>query len=584
MDSIERNTYSYGPFLPRRLPDSLERAGLLTILRSNGRCAPSNGPVDYGRQSAPTLAKVAEYDIEIAKVQAILTRMREDRSILQYHANGCASVSAPIRRLPDEMLLEIFHLCSPLQHPTYYDDWREYYEDDPLSKVQRATPRYRYLLQLAQVCASWRSLIMDSPALWAKIEVDFTHLVNRREYSADEPILATEILGISRVFLERSALAPLQIHLRGHNFGLVPYGPVLDSMVRQSHRWTHAKIWPGAYRGDFAAFASVRGNLALLESLHVSNLRNDCDFFEFAPRLTELTLEEPIPSHPKLPWGQIRTLSYARLFSDELNYALSHLSHCTQLAKLVILRLYISARDDPFILPPLISDVQSLALGFTSESDYDTESPIVSELLGCFTLRRAHTLHFETENSPLPWHHTAFLALCSRSSLHDTLRTLEIDNLAISAAQLLECLSALPRLETLSISDPNPYPSSYRNAIAENPEKFLVTDILLRGLTLNPDSEDLVPHLHTFDCKTFMQFEHRSYLDFIASRVGPGRNAAGPFQSSILYFRDIQVNPLLEEGLAEFVLRQQLRSRFESDRLNALWVRESPFYEDPLQD
>ncbi|KAJ7753741.1 hypothetical protein B0H16DRAFT_761934 [Mycena metata] len=570
--ALERPTYSYGPFIPGTLPDSLERAGLQAALRSNGRCVPSDALDYYGRQIAPTLAKVADYDVEIAKVQAILTRMSEDRSILQYHADGCGSVSAPIRRLPDDMLLEIFHLCSPLQQPTYYDDWKEYHKEDPMSKLQRATPRYRYLLQLAQVCASWRGLIMDSPALWAKIETDFTHLVTRKEYGASEPILAVEIFAVSRVFLGRSAIAPLQIQLRSRHFGLLPYGPVLDCMVQQSHRWTHAKIWADSPSEDFAAFASVRGNLPVLENLHVSNLRDDCNFFEFAPRLTELTLEEPIAPHPKLPWGQIQTLSYAQLYSDELNDALSHLSRCPQLTSLAFLRLYISDGVDPVILPPLISDIGSLAFGFILESHHHTESPIVSELLGCFTLRRAHTLRFETEESPLPWSHTAFLALCSRSSLHDTLRTLEIDNLTISGAQLLECLSALPRLEALSISDPNHYPSS--------PEKFLITDPLLRGLTLEPDCEDLVPHLHTFDCKSFMQFKASSYLDFIASRVGPGRNAAGPFQSSILHFRDIQVDPLLVQGLNELVRRQELRFRLECDRLKSRW----PMAESVLED
>ncbi|KAJ7753752.1 hypothetical protein B0H16DRAFT_1690679 [Mycena metata] len=492
-----------------------------------------------------------------------------DRSVLQYHGD---IVSAPIRTLPDEMLLEIFHLCSPLQHLTYYNDWRKYLPGDPLSKVQRATPRYQYLLQLAQVCASWRSLIMDSPALWTKIEVDFTHLVTRKEWAMGEPILAAEIFAVCRVFLERSAIAPLQIHLRS---SLLPYGAAVDGMVQQSHRWTHAKIWCDSQSGDLTALASVRGNLPLLENLHVSNLRDDCNFFEVAPRLTELTLEEPIAPHPRLPWGQIQTLSYAHLYSDELNDALSHLSRCPQLANLAFLRLYVCDRDPPVVLPSVVSDVRSLAFGFFVESYSTEESAIVTEFLGCFTLRRAHTLRLNTvDEAPLFWHHRAFLALCSRSSLHGTLQTLQIDNLAISATQLLECLSALPRLETLSVSDPSHSPSSYRNSIAENPEKFLITDVLLRGLTLTPDTEDLVPHLHTFDCKTFMQFEASSYLDFISSRVGPGRNAGGPFQSSILYFRDIQASPLLVQGLGQLIQRQELRSRLERDHLNSNWPTE----------
>ncbi|KAJ7154654.1 hypothetical protein C8R46DRAFT_441128 [Mycena filopes] len=583
MEPTHPTIYSYGPFFPGNLPDPTESNQLQTVLRSNGRCAPADSSVDYGGQIAPTLAKVAEYDVEIAKVQAILNRMSVDRSALRYHAEGCDSVSAPIRRLPDEMLLEIFHLCAPLQPISCKYDWREYRPEEPLPKVQMASPRYRYLLTLAQVCASWRNLIMDSPSLWAQIEVDYTCLVSVGKSGYDtKPILADEIFEVLRVFLQRSGVAPLQIHLQSDAFVHVPYGSGFELMAQQSNRWTRAKIWSEdrvPVDGDFAALASVRGNLAQLESLHVGNLPDGCDIFEVAPRLTELTLEEPFPLYPKLPWQQIRTLCYAHLFSTDLGTALSHLSRCPQIERLIILRLYVSDRDEPVILPPLLSDVQSLTFGFTLESHSITKSTLVVELLGCFTLRRAHTLRFETEKSPLFWPHSSFLALCSRSSVHDTLRTLELYNVAISVAQLLECLADLPRLETLSVSDPNSDQYSYRHTIVENAELFLITDPLLRGLTLTAAAANLVPHLHTFECKTFMQFQPRSYLDFIASGVGPGRNATGPFQSFILYFRDVHVDPLLGEGLAEFVRRQELRSRFESDLLESLWESESRFDE-----
>jgi len=83
--------------------------------------------------------------------------------------------------------------------------------------------------------------------------------------------------------------------------------------------------------------------------------------------------------------------------------------------------------------------------------------------------------------------------------------------------------------------------------------------------------------LHSFDCITFMQFEASSYLDFIASRVGPGRNADGPFQSSILYYRRITANPLLAQRLSEFVLRKELMSRLERDYLGSVWPQEHKF-------
>ncbi|KAJ7484363.1 hypothetical protein FB451DRAFT_1169428 [Mycena latifolia] len=180
----------------------------------------------------------------------------------------------------------------------------------------------------------------------------------------------------------------------------------------------------------------------------------DCDYFESGPRLKAITLEDPIPAHPKLPWAQLRTVSYANLFPEDFATAISQLSHCSAMAELAFYRLYIP--DEPgetHNFPSFIADLDVFNLTFRLLSYYGEETPVVAAFIGYLTLRRVRALHLATDNYPLPWPQYAFLAFISRSSLHETPNTLQITNIAISADELLEGLAAMPCLEELNISD-----------------------------------------------------------------------------------------------------------------------------------
>ncbi|KAJ7753801.1 hypothetical protein B0H16DRAFT_1690703 [Mycena metata] len=451
-----------------------------------------------------------------------------------------------------------------------------FYNADPDLTLEHVAPLYVHLRHLSQVCATWRTLVLGSPTLWSTVELDFEYM-----FPLSNRDNAGEILTLLRTALARSLGAPLQIHIRNREFG-VSADAIWQLLAQHSHLWRAAKIWVDRPLSSFKELAPSKGKIPLLQTLHIWRLPADCDFFEIAPRLTAVTLESPFLTHPKLPWQQLRSLSYSNLEPKDLPTALAQVSRCPHLTRLAFLHLHISPDSEVPILPALVSDVQSLAVRFSPPFPSLEKYQVVDEFLQCVTLRRATALRFESgPKYPLLWPHSAFVDFSWRSSLHDTLRTLKISNIVISATQLLECLSGLPRLESLSISDSRHRGSSYTVAIFEDPEMFLVNDILLQGLTLAADSADEshVPHLHSFECKTFMQFEDEVYLDFIASRVGPGRNAAGPFESSIIYYRTTTTAANLAERLAEFVLRKEIRSRLERDYTGSLWHTEPSFEE-----
>ncbi|KAJ7307629.1 hypothetical protein DFH08DRAFT_975454 [Mycena albidolilacea] len=76
------------------------------------------------------------------------------------------------------------------------------------------------------------------------------------------------------------------------------------------------------------------------------------------------------------------------------------------------------------------------------------------DILANLTLPCLENLTFRSDYfSPLPWPHSDVLALSSRSSFHTHLQSLNISDCSIGAAELIECLSALPSVQRLEISD-----------------------------------------------------------------------------------------------------------------------------------
>ncbi|KAJ7700857.1 hypothetical protein B0H17DRAFT_214218 [Mycena rosella] len=156
---------------------------------------------------------------------------------------------------------------------------------------------------------------------------------------------------------------------------------------------------------------------------------------------------------------------------------------------------------------------------------------VVSKIIDGLTLPNLAELKLCSEEYfglPVPWPHVQCLALSTRSAFQSHLRSLQLHHCVITEAELLECLSALPSLERLAISDHRPFTDG-------GPDQLLVTNTLLASLTLAPDNPSPVPRLRFFECISLLRFDDRAYLDFLLSRLrGPDADA-GPFENRMLW-------------------------------------------------
>ncbi|KAK0421836.1 hypothetical protein EV421DRAFT_1952250 [Armillaria borealis] len=124
------------------------------------------------------------------------------------------SVFAPIRRLPRDILLEIFHsVCDSW--------WQDAEEDDiPHDSLDMTGP----LWVLGSVCGLWRDILHTSPASWAR------YVLVKSPFSKD----AREILG---AYLEHTGEHPLSLVAICYSPNIAEDSKIMSLLVQSSYRW-----------------------------------------------------------------------------------------------------------------------------------------------------------------------------------------------------------------------------------------------------------------------------------------------------------------------------------------------------------
>ncbi|KAJ7165459.1 hypothetical protein C8R43DRAFT_210992 [Mycena crocata] len=521
--------------------------------------------------------ELERYDAEIDRLTQVRDRLVAERTTIAAYVDRCRNVFSPVRRLPPELWAEIFDMCAPLSARGFTETDTYVQEMDRLSQ--------RHLLESSQVCFHWHSICMATPRLWSTV------VVNTMWWGQ---CMASEsaLLGRLRSSLERSGSYPLTLFVM--DLGDTGEHPVLQLLVQHSARWRDVfiNINPDSY----CFLASARNKLPLLEVLDIVEPGDgsvDLDIFRCAPRLTEVTFDGPSSCVPQLPWDQLWYFGYrSAVWQPDLFPQLSllcKLSPRTKFCCAVETNMIGLARD----IPSILSNIPAISLPYTGNEFPEHAKELLGVIFTALTLPRllALELHRPVLEPAPPWHHTHFITFAARSSLHAHLVELEIHAI-ITDDELVQCLTVLPLVKTLTISD--------RGGPSDH---VVFTDHLLQRLTYTAEVQKcLIPNLHYFNVTTRFQFTPDVYLDFLASRLVPGRThdkapsslkgeiwefiyppSCEPFQARVWWLPNAsgaqQLPPndfteLLEAQIAELVKRGELgfRSGLHPDAPTALHV------------
>ncbi|KAJ7644641.1 hypothetical protein FB45DRAFT_298343 [Roridomyces roridus] len=211
-------------------------------------------------------AKIARFDTQIQD----LTRLRDQEREL---ISALTPLIAPIRKLPVELLTEIFLLAVD----STTEDW------------------LTHALLVSQVCAHWRRVACATPQLWnGEIPLDLT-----KERS--DVCLAT-----TKTVFERSA--PLSIPILLYD-ELAEASPLAEYIYSLAPRWK-SLCWAGSSSRLLALPAGALGSLEKVD-LGTTDLPSSSpiDVFLGAQRLNNVCSYIQSTTFFRMPWWQVITLS-----------------------------------------------------------------------------------------------------------------------------------------------------------------------------------------------------------------------------------------------------------------------------------
>nr|GAT51901.1 predicted protein [Mycena chlorophos] len=434
---------------------------------------------------------------EIEELNAILRALQvagseANSEKLHWCLDASDSLSAPIRRLPDEMLSEIFvHIPLMTLHDLF-----EWCITQP------------HLKRLSAVCWRWNNVVHATPALWTRVKVDRppgpTNI-------AEESIEREYMSALSRT-LELSRQRPLHVDIdisSPADYKLVERRP-LRLLVQSCSRWRHIDLRVDASKATIDLLSAVSGRLSAVETASVILLQDfslpmAVDLFGRSPDL--LHLELYVQSFVRIvpfPWGKLQSLRMrpGRSAIRPLLQLLEDLPDAADANLDITLTLYF---HDPVLEQQRTSLVRSLHFGV---GDRET----LASFLKGWTLPRLRMLSITATEGCIDLHAPTFLECCVRSSLDQTLTSLDIASVEISSTNLLRCLQELRQLENLVLAD---HPV-HRGDVSKT-KKILLDDSLLAGLAACDEqgfTPILVPRLRSFYFfSIYLEFTPRLLLD-----------------------------------------------------------------------
>ena len=254
-----------------------------------------------------TIAKLERdiegYDLEISRLQSRIFSLQYKRGLVVDYVSRHKSLLAPIRRLPNDVLIEIFSFSS--FSTTVGCDGSEV----NLPQVN-----------LGQVCSHWRSIINASPMLWSRLNL-----------MLDDPTFSNAtMMNVVNMLLTKSMDHSLTIDVTsvdGENIH-----PALQLLLNHSNRWMDATLQcnTSILRHVFSA----SGDFPRLRHLDIMNSTTVPLPVAHYPCLHSLCLEmhnrdpDVSLSQQDFPWNQLREVELRML---TINECADVLSWCTQL-------------------------------------------------------------------------------------------------------------------------------------------------------------------------------------------------------------------------------------------------------------
>ncbi|KAJ7437739.1 hypothetical protein FB451DRAFT_1193056 [Mycena latifolia] len=224
---------------------------------------------------ADPILRLKHLSKEIADLQKALDKLLEERAGLSAYVDAHRALISPVRRLPHDIVREIFIACLPS------------HRNCVMSAVEAP-------VLLGRICSSWRSISLSTPRLWSSIHIVDPH---SPKFPSQRPIFEEKLaqrLDTTKMWLARSGQRALSISL--HAASSESVNRFIRILLPFATRWQHI------------AFTTPSLSLATMSHLTEADV----------PMLKSVSIIEiRDPFHAKLPlrWDGLTELSIS-LFED----------------------------------------------------------------------------------------------------------------------------------------------------------------------------------------------------------------------------------------------------------------------------
>ncbi|KAJ7679156.1 hypothetical protein DFH06DRAFT_1165846 [Mycena polygramma] len=242
--------------------------------------------------------EVDAFNSQIATLDAQRARLVGERDQISEHVRQHRAILSTIRRVPPELVGEIFALTLPGEG-----------ED-----AANLAPWY-----LGHICRSWRRYALGHSFLWTSITIP----------SSSSPV---EVSLRIETQLLRSATAPLHVRWLSDEDGSIPDSRALAFVLAHSSRWSALSLTVTHYNVNLGWLYAAAGRLLALETLTVVDDKHTFipDIFSAAPRLRKIFSVtwnyRSYTPHIRFPWSQLTHFRGRITDADSLSAASNMLS------------------------------------------------------------------------------------------------------------------------------------------------------------------------------------------------------------------------------------------------------------------
>ncbi|KAJ6456434.1 hypothetical protein C8R45DRAFT_1222121 [Mycena sanguinolenta] len=443
-------------------------------------------------------------DDEIAELQKAIDKLAEERHTLCTYVDAHEALISPVRRLPLDIIQEIFIACIPTHR----------------NCVMSASEAP---VLLGRICSLWRAISLATPRLWARLHIVEPQRGRRGVHNALIDEKAVQRLDIAKMWLGRSGRCLLSISLQSApDYDSSPdsqtrRGEFLQELIPFAGRWQHMKCTaPPSVLQLFARLTAE--DVPMLES--ITFLPNQLQFpphvmnWEHFGLLGGLRLTSFAttgssfnpPSLRFLRWQHLTELTISgpawesSLTSDMI---LQMLSQCNKLRSCSLV-VNDAGPSISGLAPQSPHSLIELPLLHTFQLECNMPASTVLNRLSLPQLRD-FTLRGMYDYSLAP-----FFSLCFR------LETLRIDSDSFTKVIMQESLRALPStMLHLTIRDHNNGPTQFPPvASLDDDELALLTP------TLGPSGASVVcPILETLTITHCCMISDAALLQFVTKRM-----------------------------------------------------------------